>query len=78
MDSLNLVTFGMSALSLVCAVVQLAMVSSENADVIYRSYLGKVASCHFALVSSCQVNLKSLNKSMLSTDAKVQSDLSYS
>lgn len=53
MDSLNLITFGMSAVSLVGAVIQLAMLSSDNADAIYRSYLGKVACCHFALVSSC-------------------------
>ena len=41
----------MSALSLVAAVIQLAMISSDNADEIYRSYLGKVSCCHFALVS---------------------------
>jgi hypothetical protein len=55
MDSLNLITFGMSAISLVGAIIQLAMISSENAGAIYRSYLGKVACCHFALVSSRQV-----------------------
>jgi hypothetical protein len=55
MDSLNLITFGMSAVSLVGAVIQLAMISSENADAIYRSYLGKVACCHFTLVSTSEV-----------------------
>ena len=52
MDQMNLITFGMSAVSLVGAVIQLAMISSTTAEDIYRSYLGKVASCHFSLVSS--------------------------
>ena len=51
MDQMNLVIFGMSAISLVGAVIQLAMVDSSNAEDIYRRYLGKVACCHFSLVS---------------------------
>jgi phosphatidate cytidylyltransferase len=47
---MNLITFGMSSVSLVTVVIQLAMVSSAVADDIYRSYLGKVACCHFSLV----------------------------
>ena len=50
MDQMNLVTFGMSAVSLVGAVVQLAMIDSADAESIYRNYLGKVACCHFSLV----------------------------
>jgi len=50
MDQMNLVTFGMSAISLVGAVIQLAMVDSSNAEDIYRRYLGKVACCHFSLL----------------------------
>lgn len=42
----------MAAVGLVWAVVQLAMVSSAAAEDIYRSYLGKVACCHFSLVSN--------------------------
>ena len=53
MDQMNLVTFGMSAVSLVGAVVQLAMIDSADAESIYRNYLSKVACCHFSLVSSC-------------------------
>lgn len=52
MDQMNLITFGMSAVSLVGAVVQLAMLSSTSAEDLYRSYLGKVACCHFSLVSA--------------------------
>ena len=51
MDRMNLLTFGMSAISLVGAVVQLAMLSGEGAVGVYWSYLGKVACCHFSLVS---------------------------
>ena len=50
-DQMNLITFGMSAVSLVTAVIQLAMISSTVAEDIYRRYLGKVACCHFSLVS---------------------------
>eukprot|EP01082_Thalassiosira_pseudonana_P013399 g12560.t1 g12560 contig6:2157501-2158990(-) len=50
MDKMNLITFGMTAVSLVGGVIQLAMVSSSNADAIYRNYLGKVACCHFSLL----------------------------
>lgn len=50
-DGLNLITFGMVVVSLVGAVIQLAMISNDNADAIYRSYLGKLSCCHFALVS---------------------------
>ena len=50
MDRLNLITFGMSVVSLVTAVIQLAMVSSTVAEDVYRNYLGKVACCHFSLV----------------------------
>jgi hypothetical protein len=50
-DQMNLITFGMSAVSLVTAVIQLAMISSTMAEDIYRNYLGKVACCHFSLVS---------------------------
>ena len=53
MDQMNLVTFGMSAVSLVGAVVQLAMIDSADAESIYRNYLGKVACCHFSLVRLC-------------------------
>ena len=49
-DGLNLITFGMTAVSLVGAVIQLAMISNDNADAIYRSYLGKLSCCHFSLV----------------------------
>eukprot|EP00970_Alexandrium_tamarense_P000569 scaffold69_cov198-Alexandrium_tamarense.AAC.9 len=42
MDKMNLITFGMTAVSLVGGVIQLAMVSSSNADAIYRNYLGKL------------------------------------
>ncbi|KAL3775726.1 hypothetical protein ACHAW5_002938 [Stephanodiscus triporus] len=51
MDRTNLITFGMSAVSLVAAVIQLAMISSTAAEDVYRNYLGKVACCHFSLVS---------------------------
>lgn len=51
MDKMNLITFGMTAVSLVGGVIELAMVSSSNADAIYRNYLGKMACCHFSLVS---------------------------
>lgn len=50
LDQIDFITFGMTALSLVGAVIQLAMVSSSNADEVYRNYLGKVSFCHFALV----------------------------
>ena len=50
MDQMNLITFGMSAVSLVGCVIQLAMVNSPDAEDIYRRYLGKVACCHFSLV----------------------------
>jgi len=50
MDQMNLITFGMSAVSLVGGVIQLAMVNSPDAEDIYRRYLGKVACCHFSLV----------------------------
>jgi len=50
MDQMNLITFGMSAVSLVGGVIQLAMVNSPDAEDIYRRYLGKVAHCHFSLV----------------------------
>ncbi|KAL3816980.1 hypothetical protein ACHAXA_010100 [Cyclostephanos tholiformis] len=50
MDQLNLITFGMSVVSLVTAVIQLAMVSSTVAEDVYRNYLGKVACCHFSLL----------------------------
>eukprot|EP00581_Thalassiosira_minuscula_P006603 CAMPEP_0183703344 /NCGR_PEP_ID=MMETSP0737-20130205/1116_1 /TAXON_ID=385413 /ORGANISM="Thalassiosira miniscula, Strain CCMP1093" /LENGTH=451 /DNA_ID=CAMNT_0025930075 /DNA_START=19 /DNA_END=1374 /DNA_ORIENTATION=+ len=46
----NLLTFGMSSVSLVGAVMQLAMISSDAAEDIYRRYLGKVACCHFSLL----------------------------
>lgn len=52
MDQMNLITFGMSAVSLVGAVISLAMIDSSAAEDIYRSYLGKVACCHFSLVSA--------------------------
>lgn len=62
MDQMNLVTFGMSAVSLVGAVVQLAMIDSADAESIYRNYLGKVACCHFSLVrfmhSMCCIHLQ--------------------
>ncbi|KAL7484761.1 hypothetical protein ACHAW6_010387 [Cyclotella cf. meneghiniana] len=50
LDQIDFITFGMTALSLVGAVIQLAMVSSSNADEVYRNYLGKVSICHFALL----------------------------
>eukprot|EP00579_Thalassiosira_antarctica_P010824 CAMPEP_0201925770 /NCGR_PEP_ID=MMETSP0903-20130614/14891_1 /ASSEMBLY_ACC=CAM_ASM_000552 /TAXON_ID=420261 /ORGANISM="Thalassiosira antarctica, Strain CCMP982" /LENGTH=435 /DNA_ID=CAMNT_0048463483 /DNA_START=28 /DNA_END=1335 /DNA_ORIENTATION=+ len=50
MDQMNLITFGMSSLSLVGAVIQLAMISSTAAEDVYRSYLGKAACCHFSLL----------------------------
>lgn len=50
MDQMNLITFGMSSVSLVGAVIQLAMISSTAAEDVYRSYLGKVACCHFSLL----------------------------
>jgi len=50
MDQMNLITFGMSSISLLWAVIQLAMIDSPSAEAIYRSYLGKVASCHFSLL----------------------------
>ena len=53
MDQMNLITFGMSAVSLVGGVIQLAMVNSPDAEDIYRRYLGKVACCHFSLVRFC-------------------------
>ena len=53
MDQMNLVTFGMSAVSLVGAVVQPAMIDSADAESIYRNYLGKVACYHFSLVRLC-------------------------
>ena len=43
MDQMNLITFGMSAISLVGGVIQLAMISNTSAEDMYRSYLGKVA-----------------------------------
>lgn len=50
MDQMNLITFGMSAISLVGGVIQLAVVNSPDAEDIYRRYLGKVACCHFSLL----------------------------
>mmetsp|Transcript_8485 Transcript_8485/g.18991 ORF Transcript_8485/g.18991 Transcript_8485/m.18991 type:complete len:424 (-) Transcript_8485:50-1321(-) len=50
MDQMNLVTFGMTAISLVGAVIQLAMLSGTAVEDIYRSYLGKVACCQFSLL----------------------------
>lgn len=50
MNQMNLITFGMSAISLVGGVISLAMLSGDAVDNVYRSYLGKVASCHFSLL----------------------------
>mmetsp|Transcript_27245 Transcript_27245/g.49488 ORF Transcript_27245/g.49488 Transcript_27245/m.49488 type:complete len:444 (-) Transcript_27245:195-1526(-) len=50
MDRMNLITFGMSSVSLLWAVIQLAAIDSPSAEAIYRSYLAKVASCHFSLL----------------------------
>ena len=58
MDRMNLITFGMPSVSLVGAVIQLAMISSTAAEDVYRSYLGKVACCHFSLVSAiCPISI---------------------
>ena len=56
MDQINMVAFGMSAVGLVWVVVQLAMIppapNAVAAEDIFRCYLGKVACCHFSLVSA--------------------------
>ena len=49
-DVVNLICFGMVALGLVMAVVGMASHVDASADK-FRSYLGEVASSHFALVS---------------------------
>ena len=57
-DQMNLMNFCMSAASLVGAVIQLAMLSGPGTEDLYREYLGKLACCHFSLVSLCfDVNL---------------------
>lgn len=52
-DQMNLMNFCMSAASLVGAVIQLAMLSGPGTEDLYREYLGKLACCHFSLVSLC-------------------------
>jgi phosphatidate cytidylyltransferase len=52
-DQMNIINFCMSAASLVGAVIQLAMLSGPETEDLYREYLGKLACCHFSLVSSC-------------------------
>ena len=51
MDQWNLITLGMTSVSLVVAVVQLALISSTKAEEMYRHFVGKMACCHFSLVS---------------------------
>jgi hypothetical protein len=50
-DQMNIITFCMTAVSLVGAVMQLAMLSGPGTEDLYREYLGKLACCHFSLVS---------------------------
>ncbi len=52
-DQMNIINFCMSAASLVGAVIQLAMLSGPGTEDLYREYLGKLACCHFSLVSLC-------------------------
>ena len=52
-DQMNIINFCMSAASLVGAVIQLAMLSGSQTEDLYREYLGKLACCHFSLVSLC-------------------------
>ncbi len=47
---MSFAAFGMSAIGLVWAVVQLAMVNSDSSEEVYRNFLGKASCCHFALV----------------------------
>ena len=50
-DQMNIINFCMSAASLVGAVIQLAMLSGPGTEDLYREYLGRLACCHFSLVS---------------------------
>ena len=50
-DQMNIITFCMTAVSLVGAVMQLAKLSGPGTEDLYREYLGKLACCHFSLVS---------------------------
>lgn len=52
-DQMSIINFCMSAASLVGAVIQLAMLSGPGTEDLYREYLGKLACCHFSLVSLC-------------------------
>mmetsp|Transcript_22886 Transcript_22886/g.44314 ORF Transcript_22886/g.44314 Transcript_22886/m.44314 type:complete len:413 (+) Transcript_22886:62-1300(+) len=49
-EKMSFVAFGMSAIGLVWAVVQLAMVNSISTEETYRNFLEKVACCHFSLL----------------------------
>lgn len=49
-DQMNIITFCMTAVSLVGAVMQLAMLSGPGTEDLYREYLGKLACCHFSLL----------------------------
>lgn len=50
-DQMNIINFCMSAASLVGCVISLAMLSGPGTEDLYREYLGKLACCHFSLVS---------------------------
>ena len=61
MDQWNLITLGMTSVSLVVAVVQLALISiSTKAEEMYRQFVGKMACCHFSLVSFGIICVQSL------------------